>query len=128
MINRIDVICEVVRKLDMTMLRPSILPRVSLVARRGFFSSATVRKLPSVEQPHILEKPGKDDTNPQTENMKKARKEKETTSQDSEKKSPPGGLNAGVGMQVVLLLVSTNFRTSADQRAIRTSNKSKSMD
>jgi hypothetical protein len=110
------------------MLHPSIISRVSLVARRSFFSSTAVRKLPSVKQPHTLEKPGKDDTNPQTENMKKAREEKETTSQDSEKKSPPGGLNAGIGMQVAASVVSINVRTSADQRAIRTSSKSKLTD
>jgi hypothetical protein len=82
------------------MLRSSLLLRVSLVGRRGFASSAAARKLPSVEQPHTLDKPGKDDTNPQTENMKKAKKEKHATNQEPKGKGPSGP-NAGIGMQVV---------------------------
>jgi hypothetical protein len=86
------------------MLRPSILSKVSPVARRRFATSTVVRALPSVEQPHTVEKPGKDDTNPQTENYKKARKEKENA-EKKPKSDPPGGLNAGVGMQVHVQLL-----------------------
>jgi hypothetical protein len=55
--------------------------------------------LPYVEQPHAVEKPGKDDHNPQTENMKKSREEKAKTSQKPTGKKPKGR-NARMGMQV----------------------------
>jgi len=74
------------------------LPRVAATARRGFCSSATLCTLPSVEQPHNLDKPGKDEHNPQTENMKKAQEEKAKTSQEPKDKKPEGP-NAGIGFQ-----------------------------
>jgi len=76
-------------------------PKLS-IARRGFLSSSIVRALPSQSQPHTLEKPGKDDHNPQTENMKKAQAEKKSTSQQRKGKSDKetSSRNAGIGMQV----------------------------
>jgi hypothetical protein len=77
--------------------------RNSLSGRRTFVASATAWKLPSVEQPHTLEKPGKDDTNPQTESMKKSMEEKEATSQKPKQDKPKKGPNAGIGLQVISL-------------------------
>jgi hypothetical protein len=74
--------------------------RISFLARRGFVSSAAARTLPSVKQPHTIDKPGKDDTNPQTENMKKAREEKKSTDQQPKGGKPKKGANAGIGLQV----------------------------
>jgi hypothetical protein len=74
--------------------------RSSFVARRNFVSSAAARTLPSVKQPHTIDKPGKDDTNPQTENMEKAREEKKSTHQQSKGGKPKKGPNAGIGLQV----------------------------
>jgi hypothetical protein len=87
--------------LKQTMHRQTLfqLPRATAIARRGFCSSATLRTLPSVEQPHTLDKPGKDEHNPQTENMKKSRDEKAKTSQEPKEKKPKGR-NAGIGFQV----------------------------
>jgi hypothetical protein len=66
-----------------------------------------------VEQPHTIEKPGKDDTNPQTESYKKSREEKEATSQEPKENKPKKGPNAGIGFQVneassLVLMIRTN--------------------
>jgi hypothetical protein len=60
----------------------------------------SARTLPSVKQPHTIDKPGKDDTNPQTEGMKKAREEKKSTDQQPKGGKPKKGPNAGIGLQV----------------------------
>jgi hypothetical protein len=75
------------------------LPRAAAIVRRGFCSTPGLRALPSVKQPHTLDKPGKDEHNPQTENMKKSRDEKAKTSQTPKEKKPEGR-NAGIGFQV----------------------------
>ena len=75
--------------------------RSSLAGRRAFVASATAWKLPSVEQPHTIEKPGKDDTNPQTEGMQKSKEEREATSQKPKEDKPKKGPSAGIGLQVM---------------------------
>jgi len=75
------------------------IPRAAATTRRGFCSTAALRTLPSVKQPHTLDKPGKDEHNPQTENMKKSRDERAKTS-DTSKGKKPEGRNAGIGFQV----------------------------
>ena len=92
------------------MLRQSLVKivRNSVSSRRTFVATATVRKLPSVEQPHTIDKPGKDDTNPQTDNYKKAREEKNAASQEPKENKPKKGPSAGIGMQVSFSLVSSD--------------------
>jgi hypothetical protein len=84
------------------MFRQSVVKasRTSFITRRYFASSAVARTLPSVEQPHTIDKPGKDDHNPQTENMKKSREEKKSTDQQPKENKPKKGPSAGIGMQV----------------------------
>jgi len=93
--------------------------RNTVSSRRTFAASAAVRKLPSVEQPHTIEKPGKDDTNPQTESYKKSREEKEATSQEPKENKPKKGPSAGIGLQVnetssVVLMIRTNVDPRKD--------------
>ena len=94
------------------------LPRAAAIVRRGFCSTPGLRALPSVKQPHTLDKPGKDEHNPQTENMKKSRDERAKTSQTPKEKKPEGR-NAGIGFQVCPDWGYLTFRMNAVLRKTR---------
>jgi hypothetical protein len=77
------------------------LTRPFVIVNRGFVSGPAVNALPSMKQPHTIEKPEKnEDHDPQTESMNKSREEKKTADQEPKKKKETEGPSAGIGMQV----------------------------